>query len=79
MDRSVVNRDVIHAVLGAVQDDVEILRVAQVDAEKLDLPFAMAGSVAKACRYVSTLIDAHFVISGHTDTIGSDTDNGGFA
>lgn len=44
MDRSVVRHDVIHAVLGAVQDDVEILRAVQVEAEELDLPFAMAAS-----------------------------------
>lgn len=44
MARSVVSRDLNHTVLGAVQDDVEILRAAQVHAEKLDLPFAMAAS-----------------------------------
>ncbi|MGH1480395.1 MAG: OmpA family protein [Geminicoccales bacterium] len=36
-------------------------------------------SVAEACCYASTLTNAHFVISGHTDTVSSDTYNGGLA
>lgn len=42
--RSAVSRDFIHAFLDAVQDDVGILKAAQVDTEKLNLPFAMVAS-----------------------------------
>lgn len=50
-----------------------------VDSDEANLGQDDFPSVAEACCYGSTLTNAHFVISGHTDTVGSDTHNGGLA
>jgi len=157
--RSTTSPDFVQAFLGAVRDDVTILKAARVDIDRLDPSFAAAESplsmheganaflasdagkgrsisaksdvveasipaddavepaqtpipetspiadsqkagrsftlyfetdddkldgsdfqsVADACRYAATLTNARFVISGHTDTVGSDSYNGQLA
>ena len=36
-------------------------------------------SVAEACKFAATLPNARFIISGHTDTVGSDAYNQGLS
>lgn len=45
------------------------------DSDKAELDAGNIESVAEACRYAATLPRARFVITGHTDTVGSESYN----